>query len=257
MTTATLTPARPLTTRIGSIVRLHLANPFTIVFTPLLILGVIFAVSWMIWWIVSTSVNGDPEAVQGVSNGFQFSGASLWIFFYMMVVAIQAMNLTFPLALGFGSTRRDFYVGSAVAFVGLSAFYAVLFAALGLVEEVTGGWGVGGSMFRAIYFGTADTPAGLRLFFVFALFLFFFFIGAAIAAMYVRWKQRGLIAFFAISALALIGGAALLTVTESWGAVGDFFGRIGFIGGYALSLIPTAIAGLAGYLIMRRATPRS
>ena len=154
-------------------------------------------------------------------------------------------------------TRRDFYLGSSVAFAGLSAFYALIFAALGFIEEVTGGWGVGGSMFRAIYFGSADSPTGLRLFYVFALFLFFFFIGAAIAAMYVRWKQRGLIAFFAISALALIGGAALLTSTESWGAVGEFFGRIGFAGGYALSLVPTLIAGIAGYLIMRRATPRS
>jgi hypothetical protein len=248
--------SRPLTRRLTNVVRLHLANPSTIITTPLIILGLIFAVNWVIWWIVMTATSGDPVAIQRVSEGFQFSGATFWIFIYMLIVAIQAMNLTFSFALGFGSTRRDFYLGSTLTFAGLSAFYSLLYTGLSILESVTNGWGVNGAMFRALYFGLDENWA-LRLFHVFATFLFFFFVGAAIAAMYVRWKQRGLIGFFAVFAFLVLGGIALITFTSSWGDVGTFFATVGFTGGYALSLIPTIVAAVAGYAIMRRATPRS
>ena len=55
----------------------------------------------------------------------------------------------------------------------------------------------------------------------------------------------------------LLAVITLLTLTENWPAVGSFFGSVGYAGGYSLSLIPTAIAGVAGWAILRRATPRS
>jgi hypothetical protein len=244
----------PLGRRLFNVVRLHLANPFSILGLPLLVLGIILAANWAIWALLALS--GAPGAVGPASEGFTYSGASAWIFVYMMVVAIQAMNLTFPLALGFSSTRRDFYLGSVLTFVGLSAFYALLYGALTAIEDLTGGWGLGGRMFRSIIFGIGE-PLPLIVFYAFCGFLFFFFVGAAIASTYVRWRQRGLLACLVIAGVLLIGGAALVTVTASWGGVGSFFATVGLSGGYALSLIVSALAGLAGYLVMRRATPRS
>jgi hypothetical protein len=252
---AALVAPRPLVRRLGNVIRLHLANPSTIFGMPLMILGVIFAANLMIWWIVATATTSG-QAVENLSEGFQFSGASLWIFFYMMVVAVQAMNLSFPFALGFGSTRRDFYLGTALAFVGLSAFYSLIYTAMSILESVTNGWGVGGVMFRSLYFGSDDNWV-TRMYFVFVTFLFFFFVGAAVASTYVRWRQRGLIGFFAVFALALIGGLALITWTQSWPAVGEFFVAVGYLGGFTLGIIPTAVAAIGGYLLMRRATPRS
>jgi hypothetical protein len=261
MTAATLTTpstvsARPLTRRLWNVVRLHAANPFTILGTPLLVLATILAVNWLIWWVIRTATPDDPQSVADVSQGFQYSGASLWIFVYMMVVAIMAMNHSFSFALGFGSTRRDFLLGSAATFTGLAAFYAVVFSLLTAIETWTNGWGLGGTMFNAIWFGIGE-PWYLRLFHVFALFLFFFGIGSAFGAMYVRWKARGLILFFSLLAVALAGLVALVTATGSWPAVGEFFVAIGFTGAYALSLAVSVVAGVAGYAILRKATPRS
>lgn len=253
---ALTTPPRPLAHRLANVARLHAANPFTIFWTPLYVVGLIFAVNWVIWWIIRTATAGDVDAVAGVSNGFQYSGASLWIFVYMMVIAIMAMNASFSLALGFGSTRRDYILGTGLTFVALSVIYAVIFILLAGIETWTGGWGLGGSMFNSIYFG-ADSPWWLRLFHVFALFLFFFAIGSAFGSMYVRWKARGLTLFFVILSAVLLGLVALATVTGSWPAVGEFFGVIGFTGGYALSLVISAISGIAAYAILRKATPRS
>lgn len=262
MTAATVTTppattaARPLTRRLANVARLHLANPFTIFFTPLLILGLIFSVNWVIWLLIWLAAPTDTQSVEDVSVGFQYSGASLWIFVYMMVVAIQAMNLSFPFALGFGSTRRDFSLGSAVTFVGLSALYALIYMTLAAIETATGGWGLRGAMFNSLYFDTS-APWALRLFHVFAGFAFFFAIGTVFGAVYVRWRARGLILFFAALTLVLVGGAVLVTLTESWGVIGDFFVTIGFTGGFGLGLVIAVIAGVAGHLILRRATPRS
>ena len=256
MTTPAAFAPRPLSSRVGNVVRLHVANPFTIFVTPAIVLGLIFAANWMIWWIIRTAAPSDPQSVADVSAGFQFSGATLWIFVYMMIVAIQAMNLTFSFALGFSSTRRDFLLGSGLTFVALSALYAVAYILLAGIETWTGGWGVGGAMFNSIYFGL-DAPWWQRLFHVFALFLFFFAAGSVFGSMYVRWKARGLILFFSVLSVALMAAGALLTVTASWGRVGEFFAAAGFTGSYALSLVVSLIAGLAAYLILRRATPRN
>ena len=262
MNAATLTSiptapaARPLGRRLWNVVRLHLANPFTVLTVPLMVIGIIFLANWVIWFLVRAATPDDPEATMDVSIGFQYSGASLWAFVYMMVVAIQAMNLTFPFALGFGSTRRDFSLGTGAAFVGLSAFYSLLYTALGMIEGATNGWGLGGSMFKSIYFGI-DENWGVRLFNVFAAFLFFFAIGSVFGAIYVRSRARGLILFFLVLAVVLIGLVALITLTDGWGAFGQFFVTVGFFGAYALSLIVSVVAGVAGYLVLQRATPRS
>jgi len=140
--------------------------------------------------------------------------------------------------------------------LGSRAFYALLYTALGLLEKATNGWGVGGAMFNSFYFGV-DGNWGARLFNVFAAFLFFFAIGSVFGAIYVRARARGLILFFAALSLALLGLITLITMTENWGAFGEFFVTVGFVGAYALSLVLSLVAAVAGYLVLQRATPRS
>ena len=246
---------RPLGRRLWNVARLHAANPFTILVTPLIVLGIIFLANLVIWWVIFIATTGDTEAVGNVSTGLQWSGASMWTFVYMMVVAIQAMNLTFPFALGFGSTRRDFSLGTALTFIALSAFYALIYTGMAALETATQGWGLNGAMFTAIYFG--DVPSGVRLFHVFTAFLFFFSIGTVFGAIYVRYRARGLILFFLVLTLVLIGLVALATLTANWVAVGEFFATLGLTGTYALSLVVSAVAALAGYLVLQRATPQA
>lgn len=254
MTAITAAEVQPIGTlsRLTRVVKLHFANPWPVIVTPWLIIALIFVVSLAVWWIIS--VTAGAEASAEVSEGFQYSGSSFWIFVYMMVVAVMAMNQSFAYALGFSSTRRDYYLGTAITFVILSAIYTAAIVLLGIIERATNGWGLGGSMFDSMFFGNGPFE---QAFCVFVGFLFFFFVGAASGAVYVRWKAMGIILFFAVIALLLIGGAALLTLTGNWGAFGGFFANAGFVGSYAWSLVLTVIAAVAGFLILRRATPRS
>lgn len=247
----TITPVGPLR-RIVNVMRLNTTNPWTTITLPWMILGFIFLANWVIWWIIFSSVGRD--GVAGVANGLQYSGATGWVFVYMMVIAIQAINLTFPLALGYGATRRDFWLGSALTFVALSAMYSIALTILSVIETATNGWGLGGTMFTAIWFGENWYQ---RLFVFFTLFLFFFFFGAAIATVYVRWKATGVSAFFIALGIVLIGLVALVTFTESWPAIGRFFEAAGLLGIVGWTYVITALSAVFGYLILSRATPKS
>jgi hypothetical protein len=254
MTAVTETPFRPAgpVGRILNVVRLNATNPWTTIILPWAILGIIFVANLTIWWIIYRSAG--PENVEDVADGLQYSGAATWIFVYMMVVAIQAINLTFPFALGYGVTRRDFWIGSSVTFVLLAAMYAIGMTILSVIEEATNGWGLGGRMFTTVFFG--DDWAQ-RLFIFFVAFLFFFFFGAAIATVYVRWKANGVTLFFVVLGALLIAAAAVITLTENWQLIGNFFAGAGLVGSFAWSLVITVISWFAGYLILRKATPKN
>lgn len=242
------------THRILSVMRLQVANPWTTLILPWLILAVIFAGNISIWWLILNNLDSSADRAD-VAEGLQFSGASMYIFVHMMIVAVQAINVTFPFALGYGVTRRDYYLGTAATFVALSAMYSIGLTIMSVLEEATGGWGLGGRMFTAVYFGDGGWPQ--RLFIFFTTFMFCFFVGSVAAAIWVRWKANGLTVFFVALGLLVVGGIALLTVTSGWVAFGNFFVASGWLGSFAWSLVPTAIAAITGYFILQRATPRS
>jgi hypothetical protein len=255
MATASFTRVVPTTgaQRIGRIVRLHFANPWGTIVLPWIILGTIFGANLAIWLIVYWSVQGTASRGD-VADGMQYSGSSFYIFIYMLVVAIQAINVTFPFALGYGVTRRDYYLGTALTFVLLSFFYSAGITVLSIIEEVTNGWGVGGRMFSAVYFGDS-WPVRFYIFFV--GLLFFFFVGALFGSIFVRWKATGMVALFVGIGLVGVGIVALLIATRGWSAVGGFFASAGLVGSISLSLVTTALAGTAGFFVLRRATPRA
>lgn len=237
--------------RVGSVLRLHFANPATVVVIPAIVLGGIFLVNLVIWWIVARSVAVGDQA--DARDGFQWSGASFYIFVYMLVVAVQAMNATFAFAQGFGATRRDYYLGTSLAFVLLSIGWSLVFTVMGLIESATDGWGLGGRMFTAVYF--TENPF-TRALIVFLGFLFFFFVGAAIATVYVRWRSMGLTLLLVALAVVLVGIAALITLAGGWPAVGSWFAAAGPTGVVLWSSVVTLLAAVAGFLNLRRATVR-
>ena len=235
-------------TRIWNVVRLHLVNRWTYIVLPWIILGTAFAMTLAIWMILrSVGVTGIGVA----------SGAVGSIFIYLMVAAIMSINLTFPFALGFSVTRRDFWLGSALTFITLSAVYSAGLTILAAIEVATDGWGLGGTMFASFYFGGADASWLERFGLYFATYLFFYFVGAAIATIYQRWRNNGMLALFGTLGLVLIAGIALVSFTNSWPAVGAWFDSNGPSGVIAWSLVPTVVAAVTGYFILRRATPKN
>jgi hypothetical protein len=238
--------------RIFAVTRLHFVNRFGMIWLPLIVLGGIFLVNLAIWWIITIST-GDNNRANHVHLGY--SGAVSYIYVYGIIIAVQAISRTFPFSLGFGVTRRDFYLGSALAFVVLSLGFAVVLTIMSVIEIATGGWGVGGRMFAPEYF-TNDSWV-LRFVMYFLLFLFLFFIGFAGAAFFVRWRATGLTGFFGIITVILLAAIAYFTLGHHWPAVGQWFVSAGPIGVTLWTLIPTIVFGIAGFFVLRRATPKN
>jgi hypothetical protein len=240
--------------RILAVTRLHFVNKFQILVLPLIILGGIFLVNLAIWYIIIESAGGPtPQNLAHIHLGY--TGAVSYIFIYTMIIAVQAIARTFPFSLGFGVTRRDFYLGSALAFVALSLVFAIVLTVMSVIEIATGGWGVGGRMFAPLYF--TDPSWLLRFVMYFCAFLFVLFIGSAGATMFVRWRATGITAFFAIIVVILLAAVAYFTLDHQWPAVGTWFATTGPVGVTLWTLVPAVVAAVAGFFIIRRATPRN
>ncbi len=246
-------PASGALSRGWRIVRLLTANPATTIGWPLFVLSAIFVMNWAIWWILFRTI--DPAERGDPSDGITFNGAMSFIFIYMLIVAVQSVNLTFPLALGYGATRRSFSAGSALTFVLLSVGYATLLAVGAWLEEATGGWGLGGAFFRTFYF-TTDAGGLAQWWIYFCWLVFFLFTGTFFAAMYVRWRATGLIVSFGLLGVLVIGLIALLTLTASWLAFWETLATLGTLGVANVALVPAVLAAVVGYLVLSRATPR-
>ena len=122
-----------------------------------------------------------------------------------------------------------------------------------MIERATDYWGVGVAFFSAAGMPGADW---FELFLGnLLMILLFAAIGAATAAVYVRWKAAGMYVFWAGVVVGIVAAGFLITWTESWGAVGEFFVTAGVLGSMLWSLVITALGSIAAYLILRRATP--
>jgi hypothetical protein len=254
MTTTAVDTAVPRTNRALAVTRLHFVNARGVFGMPSIIMGVILVSNISIWAIIFANAPTAQDKAD-VSAGLQYSGAGAFIFVYMAIVAIQATAVTFPYALGFGVTRRAYFAGTALAFVILTVIYSAALTILGLIEQATNGWGFGGHMFTAIYFG-GDTWSTRALAY-FAYLLFFFFAGAMFGAVYVRWKGTGITVTFAVLVLATIGVIALLGLVVGWDRTDTAISSLSEAAQISLIFIPTAIAALVSFLVIRRATPRT
>ena len=73
--------------RIRNAMRIHSANPWTTLIVPWIIMAAIFLTNFAIWHIVLLATGGRPVD----PGAFQQNGGVTWIFFYMVVVSVQAM----------------------------------------------------------------------------------------------------------------------------------------------------------------------
>ena len=236
--------------RIWRVNRLHAVNPWPSLILPWLITGVIFGLTYAIWRLVA-SVAGGLENID--DNAFQYGGGASWILFYMMVVAVQAMNQTFRFALGFSVTRRDYYLGTALHFALVSVMYAAGFTALAAVEQATSGWGIDGAFFAPGFF--ADLPFAQVAYVYLMLFLLFSSLGAAMATVYVRWKSAGMLVVFGVLGAGIVAALWLITVAHGWAPVGRFFTTNSIPVIASWSLVVSGLSCTVGYGLLRRATP--
>lgn len=233
--------------RLTRIARLHLVNKSVFIGIPWLIVGMAWAVTMIVMALI-LGAGGGPDV------GQRYSWAVVSPQWYLIVVGIQAVTLTFPFSLGFGATRRDFWLGTSLLFVALSAVNGLAFAILLQLERATGGWFIGARMFDTLWYGT--NGFWFDAFSTFSLQLFVLFTGAAIATIYMRWRAKGMLVWgvsLAVIVLAILG---TLIYADGWAALGSWLVDLGVVGVFAVLLLPTLFSAALGYLVIRRATPR-
>lgn len=235
--------------RIWRIVRLHYANRVNSVVAPLGVAAAIFAVYLVVQGIVVYSIGLHAASAQ------EYSTSLVYFLPYQIVFSVQAMNLTFSYALGLSSTRRDFSFGTWLMFLIQSAGFAVIFTALSYLEQWTDGWGLHASIFQTFIYGTGSI--GQRLLTFFAAILFMQCVGSVFGAVFVRWRANGLYVLGAAQVVLVLAAVALITFTDSWRTVGDWFVSVGPAGVAAWLLVPAAVFAVIGHLALRRAVPRA
>lgn len=238
--------------RVLSVVRVHVANPWPTLITPWIIFLAVFALNLGIWIAVVEAAGGRDQLD---TDAFSTNGAVTWIYVFLLVAAVQAMNLTFAFILGLGVTRRDYFAGTVVYFVGLSLFFAAGITALAAVERATDGWGLEGYVFSPWFLN--DLPLGEQFVFHLLIALLFYAIGSVAGAMWLRWKVIGLYTMFGLLALLIVVGAFAASAFEWWGAIGRFFTDRPVVEVVAWTLPLTLASGIGTYALLRRATPRS
>ncbi|BDZ55098.1 hypothetical protein [Agromyces marinus] len=230
------------------ITRLHTVNPSIFFLVPTFILGG----AWAVTMVIALILRG--AGVSDAQTGFEYSWAVLSPQWYLVVVGVQAVSYTFPFALGFGATRRDYWLGTSLMFVLASIMYATAIATLMLVERATGGWGIGAGMFDALWYVGLDW--GAAFYTTFALQLLVLFVGAGVTTVYMRWRMRGMMTLLSIAVLIALAVVAWLTFSESWMALWEWLGSLGLVGGFSLLLAIAVGWGILGFFVIRRATPR-
>ena len=248
MTAVAGTP--PFGRRIGTTARVHLANPWALIYTPTLIMLAVFGLNFAIWHVVLFAAGDRPID----PHAFDYNGGATWVMFYLVVVAVQAMNQTFSFTVGLGSTRRDYYVGTALIFVCLALGFGAGIALMAGIERLTDGWGVDGHFFAPGFLQSLPVWE-LAAMYSLALLLLTF-VGAAAGAMFVRWAATGVIVFFGILAVVAVGIVYILVAAHISGEVISFFADRSPLQIAVMTLPITAVSALAGFLILMRATPK-
>jgi len=226
-------PTSSIGARIRQVVRLNFLYPWTLVVVPWLILAAIFLVNLVLEGILQT------EGIARVSASFS---TEPFLIVYLFISANALLYQQFPLAISYGLSRRDFYLGVLTSY----SIIALLTAT--------------GSTLIALVRGTLQSfePSAMGGYFalVFWAYLAVQILGAAINAIYMRWRGIGLFTFLAAASVLMISLALNFGQYGLWDAVY----RLLFSTDYAATRVSVQlgfllIVALSGYVLIRRAKP--
>jgi hypothetical protein len=197
--------------RVLAAARLHLIHPQVNLGIPWLVVGISFAVNWLIWHFAD--LQHQP--------GADFTGGVISLYITVAIAFLQAVTQLLPFAMGVSLSRRTFYLGTALVGMAQALAYGIALAALTAIGDATDGWGVGLQFWA---------PAGLDVH-NFALqvvvsgapMLAFIACGAGIGVVNKRWGNAGTWGLI-IGTLVVFGGlSVLITALGAWAQVGQWF----------------------------------
>ncbi len=256
--------------RITSVMAMHVRDRGTWFTIPLSVLGDGFAICLFITLSVNMLFGGATPV---------YTGALATFYFVMLLTGIGAIIRAFPFAVGFGSLRRDFILGTLAMGTALSAAWAILLGLLSFIEaNVIENWGIGLHFFHLPFFSDGSplrrfcwsyyhnaacvrsdpsyVKGGLPLgqFWVyFVLLLFMFLVGLLLGSIYQRFGRAG--EYFLAGALFLLLSAFLLVSSywNWWGAIVGWLAQqtAAMLGLWLL--LPIVFFALASYALLRKA----
>lgn len=218
--------------RLAKVLRLNFANPWSALITPLIILGILLVATY--------TLEALSLAFMSVDGEVEFS-PELFLIIFLLVIANQTIYHHFPIALSYGISRRDFYLGSLIGFAALSIWYAVLTMGMGAI--------------RGTYLLAEFSSIGTEDFFgLIWAFLAVQLVGASITTIYLRWGNIGMLVFFGTLAAILISLPISISYFNSWDAFVRLQGvDLRPIDAFAISTVIAILIATAGYLVIRRA----
>lgn len=233
---------------IVNVTRLHLNKPQIVFGIPLMIIGLVLVISWLITAILQRGGMdpADPEYIAGArgNGGMVFSLPGFLIYF-----GVQAVATSFPFAVALGTTRRAYVAGTAIANVIQSVFITAVMAALLGIELATDHWFFGSYALDNWAFGAGDVWVLIPTVFI-GVFVSLS-IGGVFGAVWVRYGSKG--PTIVVLALALVLAVALLILVPQLGEIvaGITRPRVALFG------IAVALVALVGtWLCMRRTAVR-
>jgi hypothetical protein len=257
--------------RIASVMVMHSRDRMTWFLGPWIVLGAAF----VICLFIALSIDllwGDATPV--------YTGALASIYIVMLVEGIGTVIGTFPFAVGFGTRRKDYLLGTLAWSGAFCAAWAILLGLLSLIEgALIKNWGVGLHFFHLPFFSDGSLlrqfcwsyyhdmfcaqsdpnyfsgGSSLQQFWVyFILLLFMYLLGLLIGSIYQRFGRTGEFFLFGIVFLLLSVFALLSTYWHWWGTISGWLAQQ-TAAAFGLWLLPLiAIFALASYALLRKAT---
>jgi hypothetical protein len=216
--------------RLWKVVRINLVRPWTALFLPLVIMSILASVI-AILSAASIAFANDAEV---------WFSPEIFLIIFLFVVANQTIYHDFPLSLSYGISRRDFYLGSLLTFGLLAVWYAAISIAIATLTSA--------------YFLVNVTGVGLIEFLgLVVAFMGTQVLSASITTIYLRWGKPGMLTFFGLLAITLIALPVLSLSDPNESAPRADSATIELLEGIAILGGFTLLAGIIGYLFIRRA----
>jgi hypothetical protein len=257
--------------RIVSVMVMHFRDRGTWFLVPAGVLSAAFVICLFIALSIVLLLGGTTPV---------YTGALAAFYFVMLVEATRTVIGTFPFAVGFGTRRKDYLLGTLVWGGTVCAVWAILLGLLSLIEaNVIRNWGMGLHFFHLPFFSDGSLlrqfcwsyyhdmrcaqsdpnylSAGLPLgqFWVyFVLLLFMYLLGLLLGSIYQRFGRVGEYIFSGIAFLFL---SVFLLASTYWNWWGAIFGWLAQQSAAVLVLwlVPLIVLfALASYALLRKAT---
>jgi hypothetical protein len=229
-------------------VKLHLNKREVTFLVPLYITLMVAAVSVLIS-LIFWRAGSQPGSEGWVTGSRNNPGIAYSLPGFLVYLGVQSIATTFPFALTLGATRRAFTAGTLTWAAMVSAYLALIIAALTMLELATDHWFAGFYLFDIYVLGTGDIP--LLLVIVFLGTLTSLTVGGAFGAAWVRFGNNGP-RTLGIS-LGLVIAVAALLVVPAWPDLVEAF-RLWWLA--VAAVVVVAASSIASWAFLRSATVR-